>query len=307
MGRLYDRVAWALFRPIVTRHPPSRDWERALLQARYPDQPHMYKAKALLAAAFAALSSLALLATTAILAIETEVLPLLLADELGFLGGPGIALSGMLPWIPVAVALPLAAYGLFHLAPIARARERAGRIDQVLPYAANFAAAMGDVNAAPQAIFSALADEPAFGGVSEEARWIVRDMRLFGKDVLTALDDAQRRSPSVPFRDFLDGIASTLTSGGLLKRYFAAKSRELMFEARTRQREDLDGLGVLAESYVTVAVAAPVFIIVMFSTMLFAGGGSGASRDILLLLILVALPLVHAAFAAVIQTGGESA
>ena len=83
--------------------------------------------------------------------------------------------------------------------------------------------------------------------------------------------------------------------------YFLTKAEEYMRENRRQQKEFLETLGIMAESYVTVVIAAPLFLIIMFSVMSLFGGGS-SSGIVMYLLAFVMLPLANIGFAIVIQS-----
>jgi flagellar protein FlaJ len=74
-----------------------------------------------------------------------------------------------------------------------------------------------------------------------------------------------------------------------------------MRKNRRLQKEFLETLGVLAESYVTVVVAGPLFLIVMLSVMSLVGGGAGSTM-MLYLIALVVLPLSNLGFTFVISS-----
>jgi flagellar protein FlaJ len=232
----------------------------------------------------------------------------LLALVVGYalvLGGLGAAaLAGRLPGAPVAaVALllpPLVAacvYVAQSVYPDYRAGERRRLIDKDLPYAVNYVAAMSSAGVVPAVLLRDLARERTYGEVSREVAWMVRDLDLLGVDLLTALSRGIARSPSRRFQEFLQGAKTTILSGGDLKAYFAAKAEQYMAENRRVQREFLDSLGILAESYVTVVIAGPLFMLVMLSIMLIVGSGTASTQAFLFLLAFVMLPVTHTTFA----------
>jgi archaeal flagellar protein FlaJ len=137
--------------------------------------------------------------------------------------------------------------------------------------------------------------------VSREVAWLVRDIDLLGMDLLTSINRAIARSPSLRFQEFLQGAKTTILSGGDLKEYFQSKAEQYMSENRRTQREFLDGLGILAESYVTVVIAGPLFMLVLLSIMLLIGRQAASSVAFLFLLIFIVLPLAHTAFSWVIR------
>ena len=205
--------------------------------------------------------------------------------------------------IPSPILFAALAYFITLMIPESRANRRRKDIDAKLPYALNFIAAMATAGILPSEIFKSLAEQPVYGEVHKEAAWIYRDIEIFSIDIITALRNAANRTPSIKFQEFLQGAITTVTSGGDLRSYFLAKSEEYMRENRRLQKEFLETLGVLAESYVTVVVAAPLFLIIMMSVMTMVGGGSsGSSILILYLIAFIMLPVSHLGFAMVIKS-----
>jgi len=203
--------------------------------------------------------------------------------------------------IPSPILLAALAYFITMMIPESKASSRKKDIEAKLPYALNFIAAMSTAGITPAEIFKNLAEQPVYGEVHKEAAWIYRDIAIFNIDIITALRSAANRTPSIRFQEFIQGAITTITSGGDLKRYFLAKADEYMRENRRLQKEFLETLGVLAESYVTVVVAAPLFLIIMFSVMALFGGGSNTGL-IMYLLAFVMLPLANLGFALAIQS-----
>ncbi|MCD6513278.1 MAG: type II secretion system F family protein [Thermoplasmata archaeon] len=203
--------------------------------------------------------------------------------------------------IPSPILLAALAYFITLMIPESKVSSRKKDIENKLPYALNFIAAMATAGVTPAIIFKNLAEQKVYGEVSKEAAWIYRDMAIFNIDIITALRNAVARTPSIRFQEFLQGAITTITSGGNLKNYFMAKADEYMRENRRLQKEFLETLGVLAESYVTVVVAGPLFLIVMLSVMSLVGGGAGSTM-MLYLIALVVLPLSNLGFTFVISS-----
>lgn len=228
------------------------------------------------------------------------------------LGGAVLVLGGLAaaqtlgrlppaPVVAVALLVPFlaasCAYVVLSIYPDYRAGERRRLIDKDLPYAVNYVAAMSSAGVVPAVLLRDLAREKTYGEVSREVAWMVRDLDLLGVDLLTALSRGIARSPSRRFQEFLQGAKTTILSGGDLKTYFASKAEQYMAENRRVQREFLDSLGILAESYVTVVIAGPLFMLVMLSIMLIVGSGTAATQAFLFLLAFVLLPVTHTTFA----------
>lgn len=221
--------------------------------------------------------------------------------------GTGYALGNppTLPVVLVLLLMPILVGGSSYVAhlvyPDYRAGERGRLIDRDLPYAVNFIAAMSSAGIVPTVLLRDLAREKTYGEVAREVAWIVRDIDLLGIDLLTAIQRATARTPSRKFQEFLQGAKTTILSGGELKTYFSQKADQYMGENRRVQKEFIDSLGLMAESYVTVVIAGPLFMLVMLSIMLLIGNSTLSSEAFLFLLTFVMLPITHAMFAWIIK------
>lgn len=192
--------------------------------------------------------------------------------------------------------LSLMTYMSLMATPSIKAGERKKNLDMNLPYATNFIAAMASANVNPANIFKGLSKQTIYGEVQQEALWIVRDIEILGKDFISALHNAIERSPSTKFQDFLQGIIVTSISGGELKTYFVQKSQAFMNESVIEQKKLLETLGILAETFVIVVVAMPLFLIVMMSVFMMTEGEGGGSASYLYMIIFLMIPASQVGF-----------
>jgi flagellar protein FlaJ len=216
-------------------------------------------------------------------------------------GAIGVGATMFVFLIPLPLVLAFSTYILTFIIPDLRAATRARDIDAKLPYALNYIATMASAGMTPDKIFANLSRQPLYGEVANEAAWISRDLRLLGKDLGTALTQAIDRSPSVKFQDLLQGAITTIGSGGDLKTYFLTKAEQYVYENRQDQKKFLDNLGVLGESFVTVVVVAPLFLLVLLSVMTTLGGDAKSLLLIGYVLILLLLPMAQLGFAMTIK------
>jgi len=229
-------------------------------------------------------------------------LAVVLGIIIGLLGGSG----GTIVMVVIMLALlPLVVFAFTYLQPTLRARSRRNNIDKRISYAMSFIAAMASADVNVDVIFKELARQSIYGEIQKEAQWITRDIDLLGIDTLTALIDAAQRSPSEKFQDFLQGVVTTSRSGGKLKPFFLMKAEQFAKERRIEEKKLIETLGVLAESFVTVVVAAPLFLIVMISLMATVGGGGGSYITTLYVIVFGMIPGGQLAFIVLIQSMTE--
>jgi flagellar protein FlaJ len=260
--------------------------ETALEQARMAIRPEDYWAYVIVA--------------SVVLAIVAAVVAIPLAGLLVLVKAP-IALY-ILP-----TALPFVVFGLVFWmtssTPRRKAKARKRNIDKRISFAMSFISAMSSANVNVDVIFKELSRQAIYGEIQREAQWITRDIELMGKDVLSALKDAATRSPSPKWQDFLQGVVTTSASGGQLKPYFLMKTDQFNKDRKIQEKSLMESLGMLAETFVTVVVAAPLFLIVMMSLMATVNSASGGFILLMLyVIVLVMIPMSQIAFIVLISS-----
>ncbi len=190
-------------------------------------------------------------------------------------------------------------YVAFLNAPKAINSDRKRNIDIMLPYAVHYMSAMSGAGVIPLDILSSLAKNKIYGEAAKEASYIVRDIKVLGHDLVQAMKTVASTTPSYRFQEFLQGAITIVSSGGDLESYFKIKAEQYVIENRREQREFLETLGLIAETYITAFVAGPLFLIVMMSVMATMGG-----MDLMLmyLLIYVAIPIATLIFVILISS-----
>jgi flagellar protein FlaJ len=118
---------------------------------------------------------------------------------------------------------------------------------------------------------------------------------------VTAIRLSVGRAASPWVSEFFQGMVGTLSSGGSLKIYFLNRAEHYMRENRIRMSVFLEALAMMAESYVVVAVAMPLFLIVMLVIMFWvSGAGSQISETMVYGVVLGVLPMIHIAYSILI-------
>ncbi len=176
--------------------------------------------------------------------------------------------------ILIGIGFSMLTYLGFLVYPSLVAARRGRRIDAILPYAINYIAAMAGAKVIPADVFRSLAKADIYGDVAVEARYIVRDIDLFGRDLNTAVKNVAATTPSQHLQEFLYGVITTSTSGGELEPYFRIKADVYTSENRRAQKEFIETLGFIGEMYVAAFVAGPLLLIIMLSVISMLSGGA---------------------------------
>jgi flagellar protein FlaJ len=195
-------------------------------------------------------------------------------------------------FILIVMLPPMMTFGVLLAIPSSKAKTRGRDIDKRIGAAMSFISAMASADVNIDVIFKELARQDIYGEIKNEAEWITRDSELLGIDILTAINRAAQRTPSVKFQEFLQGVVTTSTSGGQLKPYFLQKAEQFEKEGKLEMRSQLETLGLMAETFVTVVVAFPLFLVVIMAIMAIVPGGGGSPGMTVILLEMVIVLMV---------------
>jgi len=132
-----------------------------------------------------------------------------------------------------------------------------------------------------------------YGDAADELSIAVREMDMFGNDVVTALRRMSKRTPSDTFKTFAENFASVLQSGQSLSSFLREQYERYQEDAEKHQREVLDLLATIAEGYVTVLVAGVLFLITI---LLVFGVTTTNTLGGLKLMAYVIIPLANVGF-----------
>ena len=113
----------------------------------------------------------------------------------------------------------------------------------------------------PQILRTLTENREIYGEAADEMSITVREMDLFGRDMITAIRKMSKRTPSEQFKTFSENLASVLQSGSDLSAFLSEQYERFREDAEERQEEVLEVLATIAEGYVTVLVAGVLFLI----------------------------------------------
>ncbi len=193
----------------------------------------------------------------------------------------------------------------FYVYPLYRTDIIKRNLDDNMAFATGYLAILAGAGVPPDSMFRSLSRIPQKLAIVDESRIIVRDVELFGADVITALENASKRTSSEKFKELLEGFIATIHSGGDLVSYLMHRSRQNMKFKRIALRKFSDTLGVLSEFYVTLLVAGPLIFVVMLAVMAMLGGtGFGILNPALLLTLLtyIGIPIGSIIFTIILDT-----
>ncbi|MFZ3382632.1 MAG: type II secretion system F family protein [Candidatus Methanoperedens sp.] len=194
----------------------------------------------------------------------------------------------------ICMYLAFKSYYLILAYPGLVAKVRKSKIDLTLPHGVAYMSAMSKGGLSLISIFKSLRQYTGiYGEFAEEIEYIVLDTEIHGNDIITALKNASTNTQSEKFRGFLENLINVVETSGDLDAFFGNMVSNYQATAESDQSMYLEMLGMLAETYITVFVAGPLFLITIFIVMGLMGPGNLLNLKVL---IYAVIPLSAAAF-----------
>jgi archaellum biogenesis protein FlaJ (TadC family) len=231
------------------------------------------------------------------IAVTPILLPLLFGIE-------AISIANILLSVMIAGLAFIFTLILFYVYPGIMASNRKIPIETNLPYISSFLTLLSSSNVPPSVIFRSMARIETLSEVKQDFSNIVRDVELFGKDLMNSVLDNVKYIPNDKLREMLKGYVATVRTGGNPTEYLRITTDNISRERMGKLDMMLESLSAIAEIYILVLVAMPLLFVVLLATLGMIGSG-GMAMDpawILYLLSYVGIPLMAAVIIVLVST-----
>jgi len=238
-----------------------------------------------------------IIAFGATIVISPIVLPLIMGFS--FISVANILLSIMFAGLASIVTLIV-----LYLYPGMKASNRKIPIENNLPYISSFLTLLSSSNVPPSVIFRSVARIDTLSEVKQEFSNIVRDVEVFGKDLMNSILDNANYTPNEKLREMLKGYVATVRTGGNPTEYLRISTENITRERMSKLDIMLESLSAIAEIYILVLVAMPLLFVVLLATLGMIGSG-GMAMDpawILYLLTYAGIPIMAAIIIVLVST-----
>ena len=187
---------------------------------------------------------------------------------------------------------------IMYIYPIQKTNSIKSSIDSDLPFALAHMNAIASSGVPPEYLFSLLTNFKEYGDISKAAGLVVRNIKTFGMSSTVAIRNVSERVPSKVFKQVLDGIVSTIETGGNLVEYLKEMSEKSLFDYRIKRENYLKMLSTYADIYTALLVAAPLMMMAVLGIMNLIGGNilGLSSPELIWLITWVLLPVMNSAF-----------
>lgn len=199
------------------------------------------------------------------------------------------------------LATPLLVFVVTFFGPKLSQSTRSAALDRELPYMLDYMAILASGGGNIVENLRKLSDTDIFKISSREIRVILKQIDLFGKDPVTAIEYAAKYCPNKHFSEFLSGYANTIKIGGRPDAYITAKLKETMEAKAAKVKQSIDTVGNFAEAYLMLTSLLGITLFTIFQTEAFVSH-QNSSITTLLMFSYLGVPLVSAGFIWVINS-----
>jgi archaeal flagellar protein FlaJ len=187
--------------------------------------------------------------------------------------------------------------------PITRMNKNKNEIDTNLIYTVGYMSVLSSGGASIERIFERVHEIEPHKAIKDLADQFTINIKIFGSDIISSLNDVQVRSPSETFSKLLISINSISKTSGDLKGLLAFETNNLLALKREQLKKRLSGMVALAELYITAMVMAPVTFIIMITLLSVLGNSSMALSPItqLNLIVFFGIPAICVVFIVILD------
>ena len=204
----------------------------------------------------------------------------------------------------ITIVTGMSSFGFFPFLLRSKISSRRINIDQELPFVLSELSILASTGLTPIKIIRRIAQRDEIGVSHEEFKKIIYKIDIDGKDIITALSETAKDSPSSLFRETLWDLSNMIHQGGDLDEYLRKKADSTMQLKRDIQKEFIEQLGTYSEIYITLVLVGILMIAIGAFLMDVMGSNvAGLTPDSLLMILAYGLvPIVVIAINVIVSS-----
>ncbi|MCR4327805.1 MAG: type II secretion system F family protein [Nanoarchaeota archaeon] len=201
----------------------------------------------------------------------------------------------------ILIAIPVSTFFLMYVYPSLEREGTASAIDSELPFATISMAAIAGSMMSPTKIFEILISTNEYPALKKEFTKMINEIHIYGYDLVSALKNTSKNSASKRLSELLNGLATTITSGGNLADFFDERAETLLFNYRIAQEKSSRTAETFMDIYISLLIAAPMILMLLLIIMKISGLGITMGFLAISLTIILVVTVVNIIFLAFLQ------
>lgn len=202
-------------------------------------------------------------------------------------------------WLPFLLGIGTFAFMYFYPSTEKGSIEK--RINNELPFAVVQMSAIAGSGIEPSAIFRIVALGKEYPYLRKEIRKVLNQINVYGYDLVTALNNVSKSSPSEKLAELFSGLSTTITSGGSMSEFFQKRAESLTLAYRLDREKFIKVAETSMDLYITVVIAAPMILLLIFVLLSISELGASLSLGYLTFVIIGLIAIINVIFLAVLH------
>jgi Flp pilus assembly protein TadB len=224
----------------------------------------------------------------------TSTLPIIVKNT-------GAVATRLLISLAIIILTPILTAVIMYSYPGMEKSSTETRIDEELPFATIHMSAISGSMIDPSKIFGIILITHEYPFLEKEFKKLINSMNLYGCDLVSALRTSAYNTPSKKLSELLNGLATTINSGGYLPEFFDKRSQTLLFENRLEQEKKNKGAETFMDIYISLVIAAPMILMILLMMMKISGLGISMSTSMITIIMIIAVTVINIVFLGFLQ------
>ncbi len=210
-------------------------------------------------------------------------------------------LTSSLVWIWIPFFLLFLSIIGFYIYPSIEKGSVEKKINEELPFAAIYMAAIAGSNIEPTRIFKIISNSPEYPTVGREIKKVINQIEIYGYDLVTSLKNVAKMTSNKKLAELFGGMATNVLTGGSLRNYLDKRAENLLMDYRLERNKYISVAETFMDVYISILITAPLILMMLFVIMNLTGLGISLSLPALSLLSIGIVILVNIVFLIVLQ------
>ena len=202
-------------------------------------------------------------------------------------------------WISVVV--PVLTFLAIYFYPSTERGSIAKKIDQELPFAVIHMSAISGSGIEPSEIFKIIGLSKEYPYLRREIRKVLNQINLYGYDLVTALNNVSKSTPSAKLAELFSGLTTTINSGGSLSEFFDKRAETLLVSYRLEREKYTKIAETFMDIYISVVIAAPMILMLLLVMIQVSKISIGFTSGEMTAIMVIIVALINMAFLAVLK------
>jgi hypothetical protein len=269
------------------------EMERDLIKANLRFTPRSYLSSIFLTTCVTFIAGILIGIFTFFFSITPE-LPILIKNAGAI--GTRFAIS-----LAIIFLTPIATFIIMYFYPGMEKTSTGNRIESELPFATIHMSAISGSMIDPSKIFNIIITTHEYPFLEKEFKKLINEINVYGLDLVNSLRNSAYNTPSKKLSELLNGLATTINSGGDLPAFFDKRSQTLLFENRLEQEKKNKGAETFMDIYISLVIAAPMILMILLMMMKISGLGISMSTKMITVIMVLAVSMINAVFLVFLQ------